>query len=284
MLCCHSSWSQFASVGATWTYNDYYSASHQNFPRAIVSVADTVINGFACHVVVGDCACGNGGPGFIYESGRKIYLFNTALNAFHVLYDFNLNANEQWTVIAKNASADSLRLQVDSVSTDTINGVLCKVQFIHTMATYGNAGIFEGPLVEKIGSKFCLYPQSASCDPPTFGLRCYEDNQLGLYDTGLAPACDEIFVDSGIGISEISKQVVVSLSPNPFQQEAILTLSNIQSENYFFEIIDATGRIVREEMPAGEIIVIRKDNLEEGIYFYKISLPNGPLTGKFIIN
>lgn len=274
---------QFGQVGARWTYNDYNAGTYQNFPRAIVAVTDTVVGGKVCHIVIGDCACGVSQTNFVYENSRKVYWFNAAFNAFTVLYDFNLDAGGEWTVIANNTTADSLRLHVDSTGTDTINGVFCKVQYIHTVATYGFPYVFEGPVTEWIGSKFCLYPQSAACDPPTIGLRCYEDDFLGLYDTHFAPTCEEVFVDSGIGINEIKNDVSVSLLPNPFHDEARLRLKNFTSDNLLMEITDAAGRIVGIRNGREEIEIIRRENLEAGIYFYKIISPDVVLSGKFII-
>ena len=278
-----ASHAQFGQIGAAWTYDDYNASTHQHFPRAIVSVADTVILGQVCHIIAGECACGNPFPNYVYESGRKVYWFNIALNAFTLLYDFNLDAGDEWTVIAKNTDSDSLRLHIDSISIDTINGVYCKVQFIHTVATYGVPYVFEGPVIEWIGSKFCLYPQSASCDPPTIGLRCYEDDFLGLYDAHIAPSCEEIYVDSGIGVNEIENEIFALLAPNPFHDEGILMLNNFSSDNLLMEIADATGRLVNVMNDIENLQIIKRGNLENGIYFYKIISHDAVISGKFII-
>ncbi len=274
---------QFGQMGATWFYDDYNAPTHQHFPRAIVSVTDTVIEGKVCHIIAGECACGNPFPNYVYETNRRVYWFNIVLNAFTLLYDFNLNQGEEWTVIAKNTVSDSLRLHVDSTGTDTINGVFCKVQYIHTVATYGLPYVFEGPMIEWIGSKFCLFPQSATCDPPSIGLRCYEDDFLGLYDTHFASSCEEIFVDSGIGVNEIKHDATLSLFPNPFHDEARLLLSNFTSDNLSMEITDAAGRIVRIRNGRADLQILKREHLEAGIYFYKIISLDGVVPGKFII-
>ena len=274
---------QFGQVGARWTYNDYNAGTYQNFPQAIVSITDTVIDGHVCHIIIGDCACGVSQTNFVYESNRKVYWFNAALNAFTILYDFNLNAGGEWTIVANNTTTDSLRLHVDSTGVDTINGVFCKVQYIHTVATFGVPYVFEGPVTEWIGSKFCLYPQSAACDPPTIGLRCYEDDFLGLYDTHFAPSCEEVFVDSGIGVNEIENNITIILTPNPFHDEARLVLHNLTSDNLVMEITDAAGRIVRVRNGRRDLQIIKREKLEAGIYFYKIISDDVVVSGKFII-
>ncbi|MEO8088052.1 MAG: T9SS type A sorting domain-containing protein, partial [Bacteroidota bacterium] len=274
---------QFAPVGAEWIYNDLDANTQQNTPRGIVSVADTIINGHVCHIVIGDCACGTSQTNFIYGSSGKVYWYNSALNDFTLLYDFNLDEGQTWTVLAQSTISDSLQLQVDSTSVDTINGVFCRVQYIHTVATFGNAYVLEGPLVERVGSRLCLYPQYASCDPPTAGLRCYQDNFLGLYDTHFAPACEDIFIDSGIGIHEIENRNILSLAPNPFHDQAAITLIKYSGGEGILEITDAAGRLVRTGPVNSDHTIIRRGEMEEGIYFYHIRLQEATLSGKFII-
>jgi hypothetical protein len=128
-----------------------------------------------------------------------------------------------------------------------------------------------------------LYPQYALCDPPTAGLRCYEDNILGLYDTHFAPACEDIFVDSGIGIREIENRMRISFAPNPFHNQAVMTVENYSPDNGLLEITDATGRIVRTSLFNAEQTIINREELEAGIYFFHVTLREATMTGKFII-
>jgi len=186
-------------------------------------------------------------------------------------------------VVAQNTTSDSLRLRVDSTGTEVINGFFCKVQYIHTVATFGNAYFFEGPVTEWIGSKFCLYPQYTACDPPTFGLRCYYDDSLGNYDTHFAPSCEDVFIDSGIGINEIEHGLVASVSPNPFHNEAELLVKNNPGSELLLEIEDATGRMVRSLKTYSDKIKIEKNNLDAGIYFYRVRLRENAIQGKLII-
>ena len=283
LFCALSGKAQFAQVDASWTYNDYNPVTWQNYPRGIFTIGDTVILGQVCHIIIGDCACGTSQVNYAYEINRRVYWYNNALNSFTLLYDFNLDAGGLWTVIAQNSASDSLRLRVDSTGTDTINGVLCKVQYIHTVSTYGNAYVFEGPVVEWIGSLFCLYPQAASCDQPTFRLRCYQDDFLGLYDTHFAPSCEDVFVDSGIGITEIENRLTAAISPNPFFDEAWITLTNHYPGNVKMELTDAAGRIFREQAAEVNKFKIEKNDLAAGIYFLHIHSKEKTVTEKIII-
>jgi hypothetical protein len=274
----------FASVGARWVYNNHDASTHQNSPEAIVSILDTVVNGIACQAVIGDCACGTSTTNYMYEINRRVYWYNNALSSFTLLYNFNLDAGDTWNVLAQNTTADSLTLRVDSTGIDTINNHVRKVQYVSTVAVYGNAYIFEGPVVEGIGSEFCLYPQSASCDPPSSGLRCYQDSILGYYDRHLGSFCEEVFTDSGIGITEAQKNISIILSPNPFHSFAVLKIENPSAVAGIFTVTDVEGRLIREEKFSGSAIIVRKENLEEGIYFYSLLLDHGTASGKIIID
>ncbi len=235
-------------------------------------------------MIVGDCACGTGVTNYEYEINGKVYWYNNLLNGFTLLYDFNLNAGDSWNVLAQNTSGDSLTVRVDSIRMDTINGNLRKVQFVSTSAMFGNAYIFPGPIVEGIGSKFCLYPQYAACDAPTAGLRCYQDSIVGFYDTHFAPACEEVFVDSGIGVREISTKVVAIISPNPFHEVSTLSLQYFSSQEGIFELVDVTGRIILTEKFSGNEIKIERNNLDEGIYFYRLKIEDSFSVGKLIVD
>lgn len=284
LISCHSHAQYFGHVPTRWTYNDHDVPNHQNYPNTILSVMDTVVLGMPCHLVIGDCNCGTSQTNYVYEQNRKVYWYNYTLGTFSLLYDFNLDAGGTWTVISQNANGDSLTLRVDSVSYDTINGHVLKVQHVSTTAVYGHPYIFEGPVIEEIGSTFCLYPQYASCDMPSAGLRCFEDSVYGYYDTHLAGYCEEVFEDSGIGISDIQRLAVTPLSPNPFHVSAAMSIENISVSHGLLLLSDPEGRILEERSFSGNRIVIGRKNLENGIYFYHLQAEGASASGKFIID
>ena len=272
----------FASVGTIWTYSDHESQGHHSYPRAIISVADTVLIGQPAHVVAGNCKCSGSPANYLYELNRRVYMYHLQLARFTLLYDFNLNAGEHY-IYHPQYAADSFYVVVDSTGMDTINGQLRKTQFVHSQ--YISASIiyeFTGKIIEGIGNTVCLYPQVNTCDAATDGLRCFQDAILGLYDTHLAPSCDTVYLTFD-KVEEIKRMLTVRVAPNPFSEKTTLQFDINNIAEGTIAISDITGRIVREEKFFGNSIVIERSYLESGIYYYLLTLKESRATGKLIV-
>ncbi|MBI4930392.1 MAG: T9SS type A sorting domain-containing protein [Bacteroidetes bacterium] len=64
-----------------------------------------------------------------------------------------------------------------------------------------------------------------------------------------------------------------SVYPNPFSNSAIISLPNIQGNNYDFVMYDMLGNaVMKKENSSSNSIVIDRNNLPAGIYNYKITL------------
>jgi len=89
-----------------------------------------------------------------------------------------------------------------------------------------------------------------------------------------------------ITITETSEIELSSMKiyPNPFAQEAIIELDNDNTEKTF-ELYDLFGRQIRIEQFNGNRLNFKRNLLQSGIYFFKITSKNKPLTqGKLIIH
>jgi len=76
----------------------------------------------------------------------------------------------------------------------------------------------------------------------------------------------------------------MKIYPNPFAQEAIIELDNDNTEK-IFELYDLFGRQIRIEQFNGNRLNFKRNLLQSGIYFFKITSKNKPLTqGKLIIH
>lgn len=67
-------------------------------------------------------------------------------------------------------------------------------------------------------------------------------------------------------------QLAVLVSPNPMAEEALFTLQGYSPKSILrFELIDPIGRILREERFTGSVFSLKKQALNPGLYFWKIS-------------
>ena len=272
----------FASPGTSWIYSDHEIAGNHSYPRGIVSIADTVVNGQPAHIVIGDCLCGGGQTNYLYELNRRVYFFNFQTSQFNILYDFNLNAGDYYMLYPQGIVSDSFYVMIDSTGTDTINGFLRKTQYVHVQPFFPQIPYaFSGKIIEGIGSEFCLYPQYGFCDPPTSGLRCYQDSILGFYDTHLAPACDSIYVIN-IGIDEAAQEITAAVSPNPFSQGTEITIHSPANIEGTITVTDPAGRRVFAEAFSGNKIRLDGSRLDAGIYFFNLQMGDSYSAGKFI--
>lgn len=87
------------------------------------------------------------------------------------------------------------------------------------------------------------------------------------------------------GIEEHFNSVNIKTFPNPFFDKIIFSIpSSTILENASLSIFDISGRLIRKIEPIKDYeVLVEKNNLSSGIYFYKMILNNNTqATGKFI--
>src|SRR4030095_4300148 len=89
-----------------------------------------------------------------------------------------------------------------------------------------------------------------------------------------------------VGIAEINSDNGIKLYPNPFSQFTTMSFDNPSGDKYKLIITDIAGKIVTPEMNTnGNMFVIEKDKMSNGIYFYNLvnCANNSFRSGKLII-
>ena len=83
-----------------------------------------------------------------------------------------------------------------------------------------------------------------------------------------------------------SKQAIVKVVPNPFKEEAYIIFDNDEANKYRIAVINLQGKLVIDEITVSEKIIIRKNNLNSGLYLFKLIPFQKGITysGKFIID
>lgn len=127
--------------------------------------------------------------------------------------------------------------------------------------------------------------------PDSLGVNCiYADSgfflagKLSRY--GL-PNLPSAFAPDNIGIADdnlVAKDFKCMVYPNPFSNSTTIEIQDTQPTTYDFTLYDLLGREVFKSKIINQKLQIRKDNLPEGMYFYKVTGNNKILaTGKIII-
>ncbi len=252
----------WAPVGAKWNYSEFSMEGPEVYNREIVSIADTTIKGNACRKLTGAFGCSpmNNDINFVYSEGKKYYYYNSVADTFFLLYNFELNPNQSWTIYFSNfdlSGLDSILVSVIDTSSLSVNGNVLKRQNIdHQSLNY----FIGNEIIEKIGNTFFLFPQHGACDPPTGALRCYQDSTIGLYETGIVPYCD--YTNVGVNEIQISQ---LEIYPNPTQDFLYINPDSYRDtpQKLNYKILDYTGRVILSGKTEKEIDV---QTLSRGYY------------------
>ncbi len=146
-------------------------------------------------------AC-NGRPDseYVFSRNDSVFLYNQDFNEFQVFYDFNSEKGDSWQfrILEYDQFIDTVNVFVDSTSVSNINGTDLRTFYVtYNIYDENSSYSYSSVLIEGIGDiqyLFNIVPLSSrACDGNySKGLRCYEDNILGLYSTGIADSCDQI--------------------------------------------------------------------------------------------
>lgn len=276
--------------GTELTYSEveFVGGFPKGFKPSSIYMVDTVtVKGKLCTYGAKTPAGPNTGFFQTYEEAGVIYWYRAALDSFTVLFDFNKNIGETWTIeglVGGAASPCNREVKILDKKLMTINGFNLRaitVQF----STGSNP--FYNTVVEGIGGLNTPYPDLNPCmlfahvdgEYGYSDLRCINHPDIGFYDFKKAPSCDY----SVTSIVENSKTNEVGIAPNPFLNQITLSLKSEESAEIF--IYDIFGRIMLSKILLKGENFIRTENWAEGVYFYKLLKEDGEIyQGKIVKN
>jgi hypothetical protein len=265
----------FAPIGATWHYEISENSPASNYSKWEV-VSDSIILGQSTRRIehtVGSNGMVHEEFMLVYENSSIVYKYHSISNSFTILYDFNAVAGDTW--ITKFDTCEVL-ISVDSTSMTLINGFNLKVLHISN-------GYME-TITEKIGnSQRPLQNVDWNCyNSPVdgayyHGLRCYSDNIIGSYSTGVSATCTSI----STSVIETENDISFSIFPNPAKNSIQIDLKNLSNDT--FTLYNSTGKSIYTIKLISKSTKIDVSNYTKGIYFYTISNSNKLSSGKLVI-
>lgn len=265
----------FAPIGATWHYEISENSPASNYSKWEV-VSDSIILGQSTRRIehtVGSNGMVHEEFMLVYENSSIVYKYHSISNSFTILYDFNAVAGDTW--ITKFDTCEVL-ISVDSTSMTLINGFNLKVLHISN-------GYME-TITEKIGnSQRPLQNVDWNCfNSPVdgayyHGLRCYSDNIIGSYSTGVSATCTSISISV---IEKTENDNSLSIFPNPANQTLNIKHNSSRGQLMLYSL---TGEIILTQQLISKSTKIDVSNYTKGIYFYTISNSNKLSSGKVVI-
>ncbi len=270
----------FAPINATWYYTESFNNSGDIDYILFKSEKDTVINDTACRKIskrhqVFDSFRPK--EEYITEINNKVFFFDTVFNQFQTLYDFNTQVGDYWDIkirLNPTHQYDTIRVRVDSIKSLIINDSLLENRYV----TYFRLSQENTPdkhlksqVINKIGDvNYMFYWYYLTTDYIDFysgnhsrGLRCYKDDDFGLYHHDLQYVCDYVHV--GINETFIPKFKVF---PNPTKDNVNIEGTNSSLRNSFICLYDLYGNVLFSKTFCTEIDM---SPYSSGIYFVSIS-------------
>lgn len=288
---------EFAPIGAEWYYSRMEGTMPPDEGYTVYKVAkDTIIEGKSVRVIrktyhhADGVTVTNTGNEYLYEEDNKVYWWKN--KTFYLLYNFNTQPGESWTVYGEEnigdfCNYDSLGVVVvDSVKTLKINGYDLKA--LYTSRGKGSNWGFEGVILEHIGCVVHIFPQARACvvDVPYENgpLRCYEDSVFGKFKTYYWDKanyeCDKLFYYTSVTDVEFGS---VRIFPNPSKgQIYISNPKNLKIKA--IELIDLSGRTIQQwqdfQLTENQLNI---QHIPPGVYLLKATTAAGVKTKKLVI-
>ncbi len=227
----------------------------------ITITGEEVVNGITYKVI--STSNSNGGC-LVREENGFVYKYNEDINDEEVMYDFNLEVGESFSLLESPSCTlgDStpgvgVPLQVTATSIQFIAGESRKV------IEFSNAHWGEEYWIEGIGSITGFEPYVEVLDITCWSrLACFTKDGVITYFNG-ATACDNTTLD----VSEFSSEEIV-LYPNPVTNRSILHLPS-RADVDRIKILDIHGRILRDEQISKDYYTIDVMDYKSGLYFYQ---------------
>lgn len=272
----------FAPVGAVWHYHQNAENAEGSFGylKATV-VADSMANNLDCKLI--ELERFDPFNGFV-ELGTELLCMDSSKVYWQVggelwcLYDFAAETGDSWVL----SDSKSLVMQVDSTGYQVVNNIELKVLFT-SMDGEAEGISFSGQFAEKLGWNQFLFPVF---DQQWLGpLRCYQDDQIGFYNTGAAPSCEYDSFEGVTSNAQVEGAKSLQIFPTLASDRLQFTIPEL-SEQTIVQVLDVNGRVVRTkqflDQSGRQTLTLR--GLPMGSYFLRLYGPDGePIVEKFIV-
>ena len=281
----------WAPAGAIWHY-DWVEFATDGYAK-VQYLKDSLVGGKLCKILQVERHTFNWDTqtftnsilGYEYTYFENNFVFYYRYGTFFKLYDFSAQSGNSWVVAGWEVGnpCDSLgSILVDSTGMTNINTFSLK--YLNTSPGQNSDWGFEDKIVERIGSFGYMFPSPlCAVDIPGPGqLRCYYDNEFGLYQrSGNPPTCDFI-----VGTENTNPDLnALNIYPNPVKKDVTIEIIKSPKRDYSIELSNIMGRIVKQFKINKEINTLDVSDLNNGIYFINIFDSNGRIIQrKLIIN
>lgn len=262
----------FGEIGTKWTYKatSDFNPNDADIIIQLESIGEEEINGINCkaiRITNKSCDAIIDDLNYIYQEDNKVFWYNPFLDDFTLLYDFNAQPGDTWSVQVEDCA---IEIEIDSVKLEEFSGEMLKVLYPKPQNEFSKFRI-----IEKIGNENFVFLSKLSfdcwviCDGHTIkgGIRCYSDSTFN-YST--VNDCDFV-----VSQEQIALDTKVAVYPTVTSSEFNVEIKGSNDLNFSnIKIYDFSGNTILVE----KIPNLRKKKIalsNAGIYFVVIQLSNG---------
>jgi len=231
--------------------------------------------------------CGPNGNGYYYYNyiaairqdtlQKKVWIYNDGTHSDTILYDFNLQIGDTldqskvyWAVYG--GGQGHVIVSIDSI---LISGQYRKRYNYSACQFY----LPDSSIIEGVGSTSGLM-SAPSCGEYSSYLNNFVRN-VKVFPDSTSFGC---YINTAVN-SLSEKNISITLSPNPFHSTSTLSILDSRFTKGDLKIYDVMGRLVRQQVISNQATIINRNDLSNGLYFYRLSNSEGlMLTGKLVVN
>ena len=277
-------------IGATWHYG------HEIIGQRVIKsffttevIGDTLIDGqSAKQLLISDInkPYHQNDEIIIRQIGRRVEYLQR--DSFYLLYDFGATIGDTVSIdfpidLAPHFTGPTtIKYRVDSISTILINEEMRQMQHLRYLTEEGFLTKYGPQIVEGIGSLtgwLLPYQECHTCSGEfdfITGLRCYENEQLGLWQYR-EEACD---LDIIVSTQEVFP-FAVQVFPNPTND--FLHVNFETNFNGQVRLLNTAGIAVYQKSLTTATHAMDIQNLSSGVYFLHLYAKEGHLIEKVVI-
>lgn len=224
------------------------------------------------------------GKEYFSADDDRVYVYR--YEQFYTLWDFSAEVGDSWIIPGSNEMyCDSTALVTVEETGDTlINGQLLRWFVLDYFGDENDQWNYYGKIIERLGPENDYLLPSPTCMADAFeggSLRCYEDTDFGLFETGISQSCDYL-----VNTNELEAGTDFTMHPNPAADEVLIQLQT--SGNVEYAVYGLDGRLW---LAGGEnfiksneqIILINTSRLPVGSYIVALQTTRAVISKPLMI-
>lgn len=218
----------------------------------------------------------------IREDNKRIYAI-VENSGEEILYDFNLSVGDtlfHHYSLTMHSQQEFYKVVTSIDSIQLFNGEYRK--YFDFAETYTPDRVIEGIGSISWTGLFNPLESDIALDGDQYRFECFKQGETILYLDN--PDCDHCFCSILTGITDMEATSILTISPNPFSLQATIRTDENMADATL-TVYNLFGQQLQQQSHiSGKSLVIKRENLADGLYLLKITQNNETIAiGKIVV-